>query len=89
MSEESPTIKSIGPVGTYQVCLKSGATVVLDGVELCAFVPMPSPPSPTKPWSYFFQRSGVRVSFTPHFVTANEFGEKPLDDFIDAIFRLK
>ncbi|MEJ5278546.1 hypothetical protein EJ576_09500 [Pseudomonas sp. C 49-2] len=89
MSSENPKIEVVGPKGTYQICLKSGATVVLDGVELCTYAPIPNPPVPVEPQYFFFQKEGVRVSFTAHFVGKNTHGEKPLDDVIDAIFRLK
>lgn len=89
MSEENPNIKAVGPVGTYQVCLKSGATVVLEGVDLWVYAPMPNPPNPIEPWHYYFQRAGERVSFTPHFVNKAGFGEIDLDVVIDAVFRLK
>ncbi|WP_353627722.1 hypothetical protein ABNQ24_07120 [Ralstonia pseudosolanacearum] len=82
-----PEIKVVGPVGSYQICLKSGASVVLDGVELCTYAPNPNGnPVPPK---FFFQRSGERVSFTAHYVARDEGGEKPLDDVTDAIFRIK
>lgn len=75
--------KLLGEVGTYQICFKSGATAILEGVELLAsFLPGDLP-------HWFFQRNGQRVSFTPHFATPTSGGEKPLDDVIDAIFRLK
>ncbi len=89
MSSEDPKIEVVGPTGTYQICLKSGATVVLDGVELCTYAPIPNPPNPVQPQYFFFQRAGKPVSFTAHFVSPKEYGEKPLDDSIDAIFRLK
>ncbi|MDO3621707.1 hypothetical protein Q3O98_11415 [Ralstonia pseudosolanacearum] len=83
-----PEIKVVGPVGSYQICLKSGASVVLDGVELCAEAPNPTDGNPV-PQRFFFQRSGQRVSFTAHFATRDAGGEKPLDDVMDAIFRIK
>lgn len=83
-----PEIEVEGPVGTYQICLKSGASVILDGVELCTHAPNPTG-NPMQPKYFFFQRLGERVSFTTHYVAPNEAGEKPLDDVIDAIFRIK
>lgn len=75
--------KLFGEVGTYQICFKSGATAILEGVELLASFLPGDPPA------WFFQRDGQRVSFTAHFISPNAGGQKPLDDVIDAILRLK
>ncbi|PXX07015.1 hypothetical protein C8R27_1571 [Nitrosomonas ureae] len=66
--------------GTYQICFKSGATVILEDAELWASF------GGTKPWKWYFVRSGEEISYTSHI---SEGIQRPLDEVIDAIFRLK
>ena len=74
----------VGSVGTYQVIFKSGATIILEDVELFQYSS-----SVDEPNSWVFERNGRRISYTPHFKTPTSNGEKPLDDVIDAILHLK
>ena len=75
--------KQVEDVGTYQICFKSGATVVLENAELWASY------FGNEPKVWYFQRAGKKISFTAHFTNATGGGEKPLDEVIDAIVRLK
>lgn len=74
----------VGSSGTYQVIFKSGATVILENVELFQYSS-----SAEEPNNWVFERNGKRISYTPHFKTLTSSGEKPLDDVIDAILHLK
>lgn len=75
--------KQVEDVGTYQICFKSGATVVLENAELSASF------FGNDPMVWYFQRAGKKISFTAHFANSSGRGEKPLDEVIDAIVRLK
>ena len=82
MSDEI-SVKQVSGTGDYQVCFKSSATVILTNVELFAIF------SGNEPMEYLFKRGDEKVSFTAHYSSGTGRGEKPLDDVIDAIFRLK
>jgi hypothetical protein len=75
--------KQVADVGTYQICFKSGATVVLENAELYATF------FGNEPQVWHFRRDGKPISFTAHFANTTGYGEKPLDEVIDAIVRLK
>lgn len=74
----------VGSIGTYQVIFKSGATVILENVELVQYGSSTEESS-----SWVFERNGRRISYTPHFKASTSNSEKPLDDVIDAILHLK
>lgn len=74
----------VGSIGTYQVIFKSGATVILENVELVQYGS-----STGEPNSWVFERNGRKISYTSHFKASASNGEKPLDDVIDAILHLK
>ena len=82
MSTEPSSEKLVG-TGTYQIIFKSGATAIIENVELMEAI------SGSEPSKWYFQRGGALVSFTTHFASPNSRGQKPLDDVIDAILLLK
>lgn len=74
----------VGSIGTYQIIFKSGATIILENVELVQYGSSTEDSS-----SWVFERNGRRISYTSHFKTSTSSGEMPLDAVIDAILHLK
>ena len=75
--------KQVAGIGTYQICFKSGASSILENAELYATF------LGDEPQVWHFRRDGKDISFTAHYSSATGRGEKPLDEVIDAILRLK